>query len=238
MSIRKFINVCLKPYNYRVDKVNNFSGVNLFKDLQKLIKKDAPICLDVGANIGQTIDSLQKAFRKPSIYAFEPSNKTFQILKTKEFSTQVFLYNKALGKEKESREFINYNNSVLSSFLPMDSDEENRFREVGVNNKEVVEIETIDRFLKNENIKEVDLLKIDTQGFDLEVLLGARNALQNGCVRNVLIELNFVKMYEGQSSPETIIQLLKENHLSLIDYYEKVRQDHALAWCTALFGRR
>jgi FkbM family methyltransferase len=238
--LKKIVNSCLdlvklKPVHARN---NNRIGVNLFDDLRQLINKESPVCLDVGANKGQTIDSLRRAFRNPYIYAFEPSTKTFKILKSKELGDRIFLYNKALAKKRQNREFINYNRHTLSSFLPLDSDVENRFREVGVNNKEIVEVDTVDRFLHHENIEDVDLLKIDTQGFDLEVLLGAKNALRSGVIRNVLIELNFVRMYEGQCSPEDVISMLKENDILLIDYYEKERQNYTLAWCTALFGRR
>ncbi len=243
--LKKIINRSLAPMNLKVSRVhkNVLSGINLFDDLQLLIKTDSPICLDVGANVGQTIKHLLNTFRNPYIYSFEPSKNTFQILKSKEYSDRIFLCNYALGREITKREFINYNNSYLSSFLPLDSSDENRFRDVTENNRELVKVETVDNFLSKLNIENVDLLKIDTQGFDLEVLSGAEKALQNGVVQNVLIELNFVKMYVGQSSSEDIINFLGKHGLFLIDYYEKYRQNErkggtTLAWCTALFGRR
>ena len=238
--IKKFFKRRFKATKRKPDHAleDNPFGVNLFDDLRQIIDKDSPVCLDVGANKGQTIDALQKAFRNPYIYAFEPSTETFKLLQSKELGERIFLYNKALGKKRQKREFINYNRHTLSSFLPLDPDVENRFREVDVNNREIVEVDTVDRFLQNENIGNVDLLKIDAQGFDLEVLSGAKNALQNGVIRNVLIELNFVKMYKGQCSPGDVISMLKEHDIFLIDYYEKERQNYRLAWCTALFGRR
>jgi len=84
----------------------------------------------------------------------------------------------------------------------------------------------------------VDLLKIDTQGFDFEVLLGGEKSFERGAIKNVLIELNFVRMYEGQGATIDIIEFLGKHEVHLIDYYEKVRQNNTLAWCTALFGRR
>jgi hypothetical protein len=81
-------------------------------------------------------------------------------------------------------------------------------------------------------------LKVDTQGYDLEVLLGAEESLKNGLIKNVIVELNFVRMYKGQSSAKEIIDLLARYNILLIDYYEKERQNNTLAWCTALFGRR
>jgi len=138
----------------------------------------------------------------------------------------------------EEREFINYRQPCLSSFLPLDGNEENRFREVEEKKKEIVLIDTIDKFLAEKKIEHVDLLKVDTQGFDLDVILGAKSALCNQKVDYILIELNFVKMYQNQCKAEEVIKYLNENGLYLIDYYEKVRQKNVLAWCTALFGRR
>ena len=235
--LRKFIDGCLSPFNLKVVPANLF-GFNLFHDLRQVINKDSPVCLDVGANVGQTIEALLKAFSDPLIHAFEPSTKTFQVLQSKKYGNRVFLHNMALGKERQRRQFFNYNSSELSSFLPLDPDKENRFRKDGLESKEIVEVDTVDRFLQQNNMVKIDLLKTDTQGFDLEVLLGARDALQNGCIRNILVELNFVKLYVGQSSAEDIIYLLKQNNFALIDYYEKVRQDKKLAWCTAFFKRR
>ena len=144
-------------------------------------------------------------------------------------------------KERKQQEFFNYKNSCLSSFFPLDVDENNRFRSVGLNSREMVEMDTVDRFLQQKGIDAVDLLKIDTQGFDMEVLLGAKVALQSGVIQNVLVELNFVRKYKGECSPTEIIELLKKYNIVLSDFYEKVRQgpqNKTLAWCTALFCQR
>ena len=98
--------------------------------------------------------------------------------------------------------------------------------------------ETLDRFIAAEKIDKIDLLKIDTQGFDLDVLQGAEQALSDELVSNVLVELNFIKMYQGQSSAEEINTYLNKYGFFLVDYYEKVRRSNTIGWCTALFSRR
>ena len=177
-------------------------------------------------------------FKRPYIYSFEPSNNLFDVLHSRDYGDKVFLFNYALGAKNQEREFINYQNSCLSSFLPLDPNEENRFREVMEDSREMVQIKTIDTFLSEQNIRKVNLLKIDTQGFDLDVLFGAEKVFKAGIIDFVLIEINFVKMYQEQATAQDIISLLEGNGLFLIDYYEKVRQGKTLAWCTALFGKR
>jgi hypothetical protein len=139
---------------------------------------------------------------------------------------------------KETRTLINYSDSCLTSVLPLDAHQENRFRSTEVLSREVVTLTTVDDFLCDKRIDTVDLLKVDTQGFDLQVLRGAGRALGSGALRNVLVELNFVRMYEGQGSPREIHDFLDGYGFHLVDYYEKYRQGHTLAWCTALFSRR
>jgi len=238
--LKRIINGFLAHMNLKVirNDVSVISGINLFADLKVLLKTESPVCLDVGANIGQTIDNLLKAFQDPCIFSFEPSESTFKILSSKKYTKRVNLYNYALGSEAKELEFINYNKANLSSFLAMDQDRENRFRKVVERSRETVKVETVDYFLSKKGIGKIDLLKIDTQGYDLEVLSGGANALEHGLIRFVLVEINFVKMYKGQASSDELLSLLRRKGYYLIDLYEKERQQNTLAWCTALFGRR
>jgi FkbM family methyltransferase len=213
------------------------TGADLAHDLGALIPGDGPQCLDVGANEGQTIALLQRALRNPSIHAFEPSVKTFRSLAAKPFGSRVAVYNYALGDRESSRELIRYACSDLSSFLPLDDAHENRFRDVPVENRELVQVRTVDSFAAEQGLSAIDLLKIDTQGTDLLVLHGAERSLQT-IVRHVLVELNFVRMYEGQSCALDILQFLGTREMHLVDFYEKVYHANTLAWCTALFARR
>jgi FkbM family methyltransferase len=214
------------------------TGADLVHDLRVLVPADGPICLDVGANEGQTIALFQRALRNPYVHSFEPSRKTFQLLERGQFGDRVSLHNYALGDRLSRRELIRYASSDLSSFLALDDHHENRFREIPVDSKEMVEVRTVDSFVLDTGLTTIDVLKIDTQGTDLNVLRGAQDALQSGLVRNVLVELNFVRMYEGQNAVLDILHFLGERDVHLVDFYEKVYQSNTLAWCTALFSRR
>ncbi len=235
------VKAILRRFNRRVVYVpaHRISGFDLRSDLCDIIGNSRPVFLDVGANAGQTIDLLRSVFGESTIHAFEPSTKIFDLLSRRHAQSKgVHLYHCALGNALTSKEFVNYKDPFLSSFLEMDSSEENRFRTADVEAREIVEVKTVDWFLSQNHIDAVDLLKIDTQGFDLEVLRGASESLKMGVIRNVLIEINFVRMYEGQGAAAEICDFLLKHDFHLIDYYEKVRQKHTLAWCTALFGRR
>jgi hypothetical protein len=142
-----------------------------------------------------------------------------------------------MGSESGRRQFFNYGESQLSSFLRLQDGPQNPFRMAARNGVEDVNVDTVDAFVSRNSIARVDLLKIDTQGFDFEVLKGAVNTLAAGNVRLVLVEINFIGLYEGQAEAAEIVAYLAENGLFLVDLYEKVVQAKRLAWCTALFVR-
>jgi len=224
--IRKIIQATLGHFGYRMSqaKKGNVTGSNLWDDLSFLIS--------------QTIKNLSATFKAPMIHAFEPALETFEILSQKPYDAKVFLHHCALGKETGQREFINYESSCLSSFLTMEDAAENRFKDMPIKSKEQVAISRVDQFMIEHAIDQIDLLKIDTQGFEMDVLMGAKAAFEKKQVRYVLLEMNFIKMYQDQSASEQLTQFLKQHDFYLIDYYEKVRQNHTIAWSTALFGHR
>ena len=230
----------LRAQHYRIvyAPTGPIAGLNLIDDLRQIIESPKPVCFDVGANEGQTIELLEKTFAEPKIYSFEPAKETFGRLKRQKFRSEVILKDLALGSANGRMTFNNYEDSCLSSFLELDGNLENRFRGVQIKNREIVEVRTIDSVVEEYGIERIDLLKIDTQGYDLEVLRGGIEALQSGVIGSVLVELNFVKMYESQSDANAIIQFLTERNFPLVDYYEKFRQSHALAWCLGLFTRK
>lgn len=214
------------------------AGYDLKHDLKAIVDSNNPVCFDVGANQGQTIQLLQQCFASPVIHAFEPSSTTYSSLVSQSFGPQVHLHQMALGEHSGTAEFRNYKHSDLSSFLPVNPDAENIFAEVELISLESVSVNTLDQFCAGQNIEQIDLLKIDTQGFELPVLRGGIELLRNKQIKTVLLELNFSMLYEKQSDPLDILHLLRDCGLRLVDYYEKERlRGKELSWVTALFTR-
>ena len=216
---------------------NCVNGYRLTDDLAVVLPGNAPVCFDIGANKGQTIELLQSIYKKPVIHAFEPASTTFTALKNQSPGPDVHLYQLAFGEQAGVAEFRNYQQSELSSFLPMNPDKtENLFAEEAVVSIESVRVDTLDTFCATHQIDYIDLLKIDTQGFELPVLRGGMNLLSQGKVKAVLLELNFATLYEGQSDSLEILQLMRRHNMRLVDYYEKERASgRELSWTTALF---
>ncbi|MEO6004857.1 MAG: FkbM family methyltransferase [Opitutus sp.] len=172
--LRKFVHRTLRKIDRKIVRVRpgEVTGVDLQDDLGLTIPGDEPVCFDVGANQGQTIRMLQRALKRPRIHVFEPSSATFAQLTTQWFPRGVSFHQCALGDKPAHLEFINYQKSTLSSLLPLDPHPENRFHHVDVVDREMVEVSTVDDFMARHDLPALDLLKVDTQGFDFAVLKG------------------------------------------------------------------
>ncbi len=154
---------------------------------------------DIGANKGQSVSFFKKIYPNSKIIAFEPSEKTFNLLSALirdslyldvsvyqvgigEIHGELYFYESVLDEtstfslpDKNSKYLRDKNRILLQK-------NENAFRTV------IAKITTIDRFIEENQISYVDILKIDVEGFELEVLHGARNALVKGEIRIIQLE--------------------------------------------------
>ena len=85
--------------------------------------------------------------------------------------------------------------------------------------EELVKMSTVDIFASEHNIKRIDLLKIDTEGFDLEVLKGAENMLASGRVSFVLTEVGFHLSDKSHILFDEVRKFLLEKGFSVFGFY-------------------
>ena len=151
----------------------------------KQLKKDMEngIVFDVGANIGDwskfVIDEYKDLNYK--LYMFEPSLITFRGLKENihEYNNR-FFYSIGFGDKKEN----------LKIFY--DTEEQGSASILTKNAKfsEDIKIDTIDAFCKEHKIDKIDFLKMDVQGYEYNILLGAEDMLLNGKIKFIQFEFD------------------------------------------------
>ena len=132
------------------------------------------IVIDAGAWIGDF--SAYAASKGATVYAFEPGNENYLILcKTRDLNIGddkgiIYPVHKGLGdSECEMNIFIDSENSGASSFII----------EGNVCEKsEKIQITTLDIFVEENNINSVDFIKVDIEGFERNLLKGAKNVLK------------------------------------------------------------
>lgn len=134
-----------------------------------------PVVVDVGAHLGFFSIPLASILHKPTIYALEPVSVAFNLLRknTKEIDS-IKIFQIGLG-DKTQKVTIYYNPKLLmysSLFLE-------RFKWDNKPHKETIDLQTLDSFCKENNITEVNLLKIDAEGAEERILRGGSNTLSH-----------------------------------------------------------
>jgi FkbM family methyltransferase len=147
--------------------------------LQRQDKLSAnPLFLDVGANRGQTAHEMRSTFQNATIHAFEPVPQTFEVLRSATADDpKIHAHSVALSAAKGTAIMTMAgtatSNKIVSTRTSRTAD---------------VETTTGDEWCVENNIAKIDLLKIDTEGADLKVLVGFATLLREHAVEWVQVE--------------------------------------------------
>jgi FkbM family methyltransferase len=161
-------------------------GVNLASDLRrKLPALRVNVIFDVGANIGQSIREFVLDYAGARILSFEPDPNTFRTLKSSYGNhRQVSLHNMALS-DRSGRLYFD-DTSPVSEIHAIAKDQNNTALPL-------VDVTTIDQFCSDYGIERVSLLKIDTEGNDLNVIRGASGMLRRGLIDVIFAECSLMQ---------------------------------------------
>lgn len=189
----------LETIKLRVSRISHRTDIELCF-LEYLKRAGIKSVVDVGANVGQFSEKLLKAGFAGHVYSIEPQNEAFRRLKavSKNFINWN-VYQCGIGSEAGTLSINISKNSVSSSFkemspLHIDANQESKYV-----NKEAVNIITLDQF-REQHIPDTGTiaLKIDTQGFEFEVLKGGLKTLEDcPCI---MLEVSFVELYADSPS--------------------------------------
>ncbi|MCB0192838.1 MAG: FkbM family methyltransferase [Anaerolineae bacterium] len=148
-------------------------------------KNLSPTIIDGGANIGLSTIYLKKLFPTSKVYAFEPDPNVFKVLEAniRAFGySNVELINKALWHTETIVQFMGEG---------ADAGHLSYKKDIGVEDKNNNMVQTTR--LCNYLHQEIDFLKLDIEGAEVEVVLDCSDYLQN--VRNIFVEYH---SFEGQ----------------------------------------
>ena len=216
--IKSFVRSAFWAAGYDVHRPASVNpGRDPFLDMRRLIPSQRGVTIfDVGANVGQTIQRLRGTFPQPTIHAFEPGSDAFNALR-ENFSRmrRVHINNIALGPRPGTQEFIENTDTQQSSFL--EPDEECRS---AVKQRRRMDITTIDDYCTQHGVERIDILKSDTQGFDLEVLKGASGLFAQYRIHLIYLEIIFGKLYKNSARLDEIYSFLSERGFDLVSFYD------------------
>lgn len=158
-----------------------------FDWVKRYLKKiKDPVVFDVGANVGRYSDDVLLVSPKSKIYAFEPHPKIFSEL-TKKANFQK--YNKAIGDQSKQIKLYDYDSKDGSAHASLYRSAIETLRNEDVV-FHLVDMITLDDFCSKHQIDHIDLLKLDTEGHELQCLLGAKKILQEGRIKAIQFEFN------------------------------------------------
>lgn len=206
-------------------------GINVLSDVRRLLRANPPIVFDVGANIGQTVQTYKGLLPESEIHSFEPSPSTFETLAHKVgYHEKVHLNNLAVGSSSGKKKLLENDHHDMSSFLELGTA---GWGEI-VKATEVATV-TLDEYCEQKKVPYITLLKSDTQGYELEVLRGCNRLMANNQIEMVLIEMNFSELYKEQPSFDELYRFLIDRGFRLVSFYGFRYQNDLAGWTNGLF---
>ena len=180
--------------------------------LLKSVISDDSIIIDVGAHAGQFTKLFSTIVPNGRVYAFEPGsyassilNKVILLHRLKNV-TQI---NKGLGESNKEECLImrvKKSGSLGFGLSHLGGKSED------VNNtiSETIDITTLDAFAESEKLEKINFIKADIEGWEMQMLLGAKSVIQKWCPI-LTLEVNRLFLARAGNTPEELWDFLFEN---------------------------
>ena len=207
-----------------------FYQKKIFKFLKKKNLNNLNLFLDVGAHKGESISLFLKNINIKKIISFEASPINFEYLKNnkntflnKYKNTEIEIENIALGSSNKKTMFKQFNESSSSTINEIDEESKyykkkfrllNFFGKKNVYKTFQINIEKLSDYLEKHKINKVDFLKIDTEGYEYEILLGLGYKIN--CVKTIMFEHHYDNMIKKNYTFSDINKTLIKNNFKLI----------------------
>ena len=195
-----FLSLTLNAKGYK--NFGNFTQTGEKKFIES-ISKDLKFCIDVGANVGKYTNLLLSETNS-QIISFEPLKEAFKELEKieKENLNRLKVFNCAIGEKNTNLE-LNFSDEKSEKATFSNDIEKLSFFDHEKNKKIMTNIITLDSFFLDKstfiNINEIDLIKIDTEGFELEVIKGAKDTIKNKFPKYIQLEFNWHQLFKNHS---------------------------------------
>ena len=190
-----------------------------FEKLVEIIRETKVNCifnlLEIGAaKTGKTKEPFYKIldyFPHSKIIGFEIDKRVCDKMNS-EASEGIKYYPYALGKANEKKKLYNTQAPMCTSLYKPNEKLISLYNNLDfayLKNETEIETITLDNFISKNSIDNLDFIKIDTQGSELDIFNGGKNSLKN--VVKIICEVEFVPIYEDQPLFGDVNKFLNEN---------------------------
>ena len=224
--------------NIILDQLDHFIQKKNIRVLKNNLSKRIDLYVDVGAHNGEMINTISNNFNVKKILAFEPNPECLNSLKNiKNSNLEIFKY--ALGNKKKNEDL---NIGYISSMSSINNIDNKSFYSklkkivIGlfyfkskVYKKKIrIRVRTLSEILIQNKLQKIDLLKIDTEGYELNVLIGLEKFIKK--TKIILLECHYddslIKNYNFRSLnfffTRNRFRLISKNKMLLRKGYELI----------------
>ena len=216
------MNNYIKIFHIFIGLFDYFTSKKICSFLKKKLKNQKIVLLDVGAHKGETINLFSKNFHIDRIYSFEANKEVYKILKKKD-DHNVFTFNFGVGEEETVKDFNTVIDSQSSTFAEIANDSKyflikkkilQPFSKKEYSYKQSVKIRKLSNFIEEKKLENIDVLKIDTEGYEFNVLKGIEDG-DFKKIKFILLEHHYDDMIKKDYKYGDISDLLKLNNFKL-----------------------
>lgn len=200
------------------------AGMNL---LEKSLS-DKTIIIDVGAHRGESLKSFDKNAKEAFVYiGMEPNPDAYADFKKvadeiKSDKSEIHCLTSAVGNKDGKVKFLRTKESAVGGILPPVKGLADRVPtgDHHIAQEFEVDLVTVTTLVKKFNLTSIDVLKIDTEGYDLEVLKGAIEVIEAKLPKIVITEVFFVPYRQDQAYFWDIASFMEKNGYHFVNLYD------------------
>ena len=208
--------------------INNIDTVYHQKKIFNVLKElNLKTVFDVGSHKGEFLSYIFKLDSIKNIHSFEPQKKVFAELEQKYYNKKNIILNNFGISDVDGSKNLKINR--LTSTSTFSEIRENSiwfklkniilFSKNSIEDNYPVKLTTLDQYIHEKKITNIDLLKIDTEGHELNVLKGVEKSLDKKIVKYILLEANLTKMYKNYNI-EDIENFLQRKYYKIVKKFK------------------
>ncbi len=184
--------------------------------------KNIRIVLDIGAHKGEFLNHIKKIKSIRKVYSLEPQKKIFNELLKEIDNKKFFAYNIAISNNNGKQKMQINDFSMTSTLSKLNEKSQYyKIKNLIVGNKkkkfEYIKTEKLDFFTKKRKLKKIDLLKIDTEGHELNVVKSGLKTLKK--TKYLLVEFRQNDLYLNYSS-SLLHKMITKNNFELVKNFK------------------
>ncbi|MBI2619511.1 MAG: FkbM family methyltransferase [Ignavibacteriales bacterium] len=221
MALKRWLDRLIGITGYQIRRQPSLTRQIARGNYRWLQERGIATVLDVGANTGQFAAKIRQILPQAMIYSFEPLESCFKELVAVSTRLQPMrCFNCALGSESSLLTMQRNEYTPSSSILPITPRTVDAFPSTAKSVEEQVTVRALDELIGELSLKKEILMKVDVQGYELNVLRGAERSLPQ--IAMIIVETSFVELYKNQPLFHDVYKFLTGREFSYAGNFDQL----------------